>query len=177
MKPFLNCVLVVEGKSDAAYISSLYEVEIVTTNGYVCDPLELDYLKAISNKKQVVVLTDPDEAGLTIKNTVLKTIPTAKVVSVNKECCDKGGKHGVAECKTEEIKRVLDVFQDKTQAKTTDYLLESYILNELKNNQKESVAKHFHLGVYTSNKRLINRANNLNITKEEIESFLNKHGN
>ena len=59
MKRYLNAILVVEGKADAAYLSNYYASEIIAVNGYELAKQTLEYLKY----KSVIILTDPENGN------------------------------------------------------------------------------------------------------------------
>lgn len=60
---YFNGIIVVEGKTDVAFLSSFIMSEYVITNGYELPKSEIAYLEAASKIKQVLVITDPDEPG------------------------------------------------------------------------------------------------------------------
>lgn len=96
---YLSKTLVVEGKEDASYLSNYISSEIVVVNGFELDKNTLSYLK----NKQVILLLDPDEAGLKIREKLNKELPNSSNVEVDISKCDRGKKNGIAECQIEEI--------------------------------------------------------------------------
>ena len=56
-------ILVVEGATDVAFLSSFLDAEFVTTNGSDVPRETIEYLKEAVKRKNVVVLTDPDYPG------------------------------------------------------------------------------------------------------------------
>lgn len=96
---FLDGVLVVEGKEDASYLSNYISSEIVVLNGYDIQESTINYLK----NKKVIILTDPDDAGLAIRNKLNTLLPNAVNVEININKCNRGTKTGVAECEIDEI--------------------------------------------------------------------------
>lgn len=96
---YLSKTLVVEGKEDASYLSNYISSEIVVVNGFELDKNTLSYLK----NKQVILLLDPDEAGLKIREKLNKELPNSINVEVDISKCDRGKKNGIAECQIEEI--------------------------------------------------------------------------
>lgn len=99
MKMYLSKTLVVEGKEDASYLSNYISSEIVVVNGFELDKNTLSYLK----NKQAILLLDPDEAGLKIREKLNKELPNSINVEVDISKCDRGKKNGIAECQIEEI--------------------------------------------------------------------------
>ena len=104
---YFDGVIVVEGTGDSSYLSSFICAEYVVLNGYDMPEDIIDYLKHIKNRK-ILVMTDPDEAGVSIEKRLRETGLKYETRVVDSRMCNKHGKHGVAECKKEEILRVLD---------------------------------------------------------------------
>ena len=99
MKIFLDGILVVEGKEDASYLSNYISSEIVTTNGFEIPHEKISYLK----DKKVIVLTDPDEAGLKIRQKLNELLSNSINVEVDIKKCVRNTKNGVAECDINEV--------------------------------------------------------------------------
>ena len=106
MKIFLDGILVVEGKEDASYLSNYISSEIVTTNGFEIPKEKISYLK----DKRVIVLTDPDEAGLRIRQKLNELLPNSINVEVDIKKCIRNTKNGVAECDIDEVLTKLKPF-------------------------------------------------------------------
>ena len=106
MKIFLDGILVVEGKEDASYLSNYISSEIVTTNGFEIPKEKISYLK----DKKVIVLTDPDEAGLRIRQKLNELLPNSINVEVDIKKCIRNTKNGVAECDIDEVLTKLKPF-------------------------------------------------------------------
>ena len=114
MKINLNGVLVVEGKEDASYLSNYISSEIVVVNGFELPKATLSYLK----NKRVILLLDPDESGLKIREKLNKELDNAINVDVDISKCNRGIKKGVAECQIDEV-----------LAKLSGYVIDSEINN------------------------------------------------
>lgn len=174
MKININGLLIVEGILDESYLSSFLEVEIVKTSGYQIPIEEIEYLK--SSNKNLIILTDSDQAGETIRNRLNKLLPTAINVRVDITKCNKNNKHGVAEAPKEEILRVLkDYVIDAPLIKgnlTTFDLLELGLTGSNSKSNKELIIKTFKLGLSNS-KTLLKRLNYRNITKEQLIEVIN----
>ena len=106
MKKYLNAILVVEGKEDASYLSNYIESEIVVVNGYDIKKSLISYLVC----RKVIILTDPDEAGKSIRKTLNEKLPNAINVEIDITKCDRGNKNGVAECQIDEIMEKLSPY-------------------------------------------------------------------
>ena len=179
MKEKIDALIVVEGKSDVAYLSNYFDGEFVTTNGSDVPEETIKYLKeAKANGKNVVVLTDPDAPGKRIRDVLDQNIPGLSHSFIEKKFAIKNGKVGVAECDIDEVKRALkNQYQNKTTIKTHICMDELYDLGltgcreseELRN----KVSSKSSLG-YVNAKTLLKRLNSLGITREQLEKIINE---
>ena len=73
--------LVVEGRYDKNTLSQVVDAPIFVTNGFGIfhDPETLDLLRAVAEKRGLIVLTDPDGGGLVIRNHLKGAIDPALV--------------------------------------------------------------------------------------------------
>lgn len=167
-KPYINHVLVVEGKTDASYISSFYDVDIIVTNGYELDKSTIDFLNILSKIRPLLVLTDPDEAGEIIRSRIqLNNITHLKI---NENKCNKHNKHGVAECEKEALINYLNPYVcEKTNYHkiTINNLLNLDLNNKL---NREKFCKKHHLG-NCNLKTLLKRLNMLQFDIEKVEKY------
>ena len=96
MKHF-DPILVVEGASDKAFISTFLEADFVITNGSEVSRETIEYLKEAKKTRDIVVLTDPDSPGKRIRDILDQNIPGLLHAFVPKEHSIKHHKVGVAE--------------------------------------------------------------------------------
>ena len=174
MKYFIDGVVVVEGKNDASYLSSFIDTLFVTTNGYEIPNEEVKFLNQISKIKKVIILTDPDDAGKTIRNHLFEQIPNAINVEVDLAKCDKKGKHGVAECdKNEVVFALKNHFSTQNEQKSGDY---SYLM-DIDSDERKYICKSLNLGI-CNQKTMLKRISALNLSDEEINVVRERyHGN
>ena len=167
MKKIIDGIIVVEGTSDSSYLSSFIDALFVETNGYDIKSNDLDFLA--NSHKKIIILTDSDEAGETIRKRLLKKLPNSVNIKVNSNKCNKRGKHGVAECEKEEILNVLkEHFIDSKSNQDVLILKDLISLTNGQNLIKKSISNFYHLGT-TKNKEMLRRLNALGITKSQIE--------
>ena len=164
MKIFLDGVLVVEGKEDASYLSNYISSEIVTTNGFEIPNETFSYLK----DKKVIVLTDPDEAGLKIRKKLNELLPDSNNVEVDVKKCVRNVKNGVAECDIDEVLTKLKPYiVDQVDTESDITLSDLYDLGLMNNKGlREQVCLKLKLGkcnAKTMYKRLLN--NNIKLKK------------
>lgn len=175
MKKTLDAILVVEGKSDVAFLSSYLDCEFVTTNGSDVPESTITYLKGIKDKK-IIVLTDPDTPGKKIRDKLDENIPNLEHVFISKEHSIKHGKVGVAEG---DINEILEALEHRiTFSKTSKGTVTMYDLVRLgltgapdSKEKREKVSKKLYLG-HASAKTLLKRINSNNISIEDIERAL-----
>ena len=157
----IDGVIVVEGKSDVAFLSNFINAQ---------------YLKTLSKNKDIYVLTDPDFPGERIRKVLDENIPNLKHCFVSKDKSIKNGKVGVAESSVEEVTNAL---KNAITSKTTNLgeITMSDLVNlglsgsENSDENRKKVAEHFHLG-YSNSKTFLKRLNYCNITIEEIKKIL-----
>lgn len=163
MMYYFDGIIVVEGKSDVAYLSSFIDALYITTNGYEISDEEIDFLKHYSKQKKIIVLTDPDDAGECIRNKLSKLEFAYIDIKVNLAKCDKNGKHGIAECDKNELLNVLkEHLSTKETTKGQLTCSDLYRYGIVDNESRNSLCKKLHLGI-CNNKQLLKRLNYLNI--------------
>lgn len=163
---YFDGVIVVEGKTDAAFLSSFIDSEYVTTNGYGLPKSEIRYLEAVSKIRQVLIMTDPDEAGEVIRSRI--KISGAIHVCAKKIFRCKKKKHGIAECDKDEIVGVLKGYLSEQSSKANDITV--CFLNGIGMNSKNNrtiFAKKVSVGLVNM-KKLSERLNTLKYSREEI---------
>ena len=76
--------VVVEGKYDKIRLSSLIDALILTTDGFAVfrDREKLALLRALAKSRRLVLLTDPDPAGLQIRNYLKNAVRQGEIVHV-----------------------------------------------------------------------------------------------
>lgn len=175
MKQCINGFLVVEGTNDKAYLSSLFDCEIVCTNGYDFNSDELPYIIELSKVLQPIILTDSDSAGKEIRNKLNQIITNAINIEVDISKCNKHKKHGVAECEKEELISVLKPYLMIKQTKENYY--DTSLIMKLGIDHKDIrdyCSKSFHLGKCNS-KQLARRLSLLNIKESDIVNIVKEY--
>ena len=172
MKYHISNIIVIEGKDDEAYLSSFIDAIFVKTNGYDIPEEEIAFLNNPRIKKPIIVLTDSDEAGKTIRAKLNQLIKTPINVEVNILKCNKKNKHGVAECEKEEVVNALEEHIDYN---TTKELIDAAFISSLSINKtkREDLCEELQLGT-CNNKTFIKRLNYLGYTKDELKQYGNK---
>lgn len=176
MKRIINGIIVVEGKSDVAFLSEFLEAEFVITNGSEIPGKTIEYLKNSQKKRDIFVLTDPDSPGKKIRDKLDENIPNLKHCFVRKENSIKHNKVGVAESTKEEVLEALENYLQTSKNKIGS-VTHSDLVNiglEGDDNSEEKrlkVIEKLHLG-YCNAKTFLKRINYANVSIEEIKSCL-----
>ena len=176
MKKQLNGILVVEGKSDVAFLSNYIDAEFVTTNGSETSKDTIEYLKEASKTKEIYVLTDPDSPGKRIRDVLDANIPNLKHCFISKENSIKHNKVGVAEGDINEILESLSFALVRNKENvgnlTMNDLVELGLSGTTDSLQKrELVSKKLHIG-FCNSKTFLKRLNYLGTSKEELKKLL-----
>ena len=165
-------IIVVEGTSDEALISSFMDADIVVTNGSDVPRETIEYLKEAKKKRDIVVLTDPD----CIRDILNREIPGLLHAFVLKEHAIKHHKVGVAESSKEDVLDALShivptASSDRGKLTMAD-LVELGLMGEDNSSSKRAkLERVLHLG-HTNAKTLLKRVNALALTKEELQEAL-----
>lgn len=172
MKLIIDNVIVVEGKSDAAFLSSFIDAVFVTTNGYEIPFSEIAFLNNKRNNKPVIVLTDSDEAGKQIRERLNNLLNNKVNIEVDVLKCNKNGKHGIAECDNNEIVNVLKEHFSDTKP---SHSITSADIVELGINKDKRIelCEKLELG-NCNNKTFVKRLNYLGYSKDELREYENK---
>jgi len=96
-KTKINAIIVVEGVTDVAFLTSFIDAELVSTNGSDVPVSTIAYLKEQSKIKPIVVLTDPDSPGQKIRAKLDEHIVNLRHCFIDKKNAVRDGKVGVAE--------------------------------------------------------------------------------
>ena len=62
-KPKIKEVIVVEGKDDVSALRKAVEADILITTGLGLTPKKIEEIKALAERRGVIVFTDPDFPG------------------------------------------------------------------------------------------------------------------
>lgn len=167
--------IVVEGKSDVDFLSSIIESNFIMTNGSEISQQTLDLIKNLKNKgNKIIILTDPDTPGEMIRNKINNYIEGCYNCFLNKENCIKKNKVGVAEAdrnevilKLKDLKLLDNYFKYDENIKLKD-LLNLNITNQKTRNY---LSNYFNFD-YCNNKLFIKRINQLHISLNDLKKAM-----
>ena len=168
MKKKIDGVLVVEGTSDVAFLSSYFEALFFITNGLDVSEEKLDFLSRASKVNKIIVMSDPDEAGQTIENKIKNKINGVFTSKIKKNQRKNYKKSGVAESSIQEVESALKDFVTEDELFNQNYELSTLIsLDKNPSEKRQEIANRFGL-IIGNNKSLENQLRILKITREEL---------
>ena len=174
MKYFCEHIIVVEGKADEAFLSSFINAVYVKTNGYSIEVRDIEFINQHIGDHRCIILTDPDEAGLLIREHLHKLIPNGIDVEIPIEKCNKNNKHGIAESDEMSIIDILkEYLNDIEPVNSVSFkdLIDMGVDNKAK---RDYLSKQMKLGV-CNNKTLIKRLNYIKSNKKEIQKVMESY--
>lgn len=168
MKKSINGFIIVEGAGDKAFLSSFLDCEIIVLEGFSIPHRTIEYIKALSKFTTPLLLTDPDEAGETIRKRVserVEGIVNLKIDFVNRK---KYKKHGVAETNKESVLKLLEPYYGVYNCFSDIKLIELInIENDYHINIIDFVNSTFKTSA-SNKKGLLHQLKQLNINLEDI---------
>jgi len=176
MKKKIDGIIVVEGKSDVAFLSTFIEAEFITTNGSEIPEKTIEYLRKSAGNRGVFVLTDPDSPGKRIRDILDQNIPNLKHCFVSKEHSIKKNKVGVAESTKEEVLNALSSCvvtkpSNHSNITSSDLVKLGLLGNNDSANKRKLVSEKFHLG-FGNAKAFLKRVNYSGLSIEDLKSCL-----
>ena len=165
-------VIVVEGKDDIRAVKAAVECEIISTNGFNYGNKLIKTLKSLQERRGLIILLDPDFEGERIRRDIAKQIPQAKHAYLPQNKAMKKDNIGVENAKPEDILEAINEARpiNVEAANVFDKQdLSLFGLSGSENSSKRRKKLGEILGIgYTNAKGLLNRLNNLGITREEF---------
>ena len=118
--------IVVEGLHDKARLNEIVEAHIVVTNGSHLRKETLNLLKELNDKNGIIIFTDPDNPGKSLRQRILAEIPNAKQAFLTqKDARHKrkiGIEHASKEILLEALKDVIELNDLKSDLEMKDLL-------------------------------------------------------
>lgn len=171
-------IIVVEGKDDIVAVKNAVEAEVIATGGFGYKKEFIERLKLISDKRGIIILTDPDYAGEQIRKDLSKHIKNYKHAFLPRGKALKKGDIGVENATKadiiESIKKARPVLTEKREEFTKEDLMDLGLVGG-KGSQKRRERLGDILGIgYANSKQFLNRLNNFGITREEFIKALER---
>ena len=179
-KPKIKEVIVVEGKKDTEKIKLAVNASTVETQGMALEEETLNLIEHAQKEQGVIVFTDPDYPGETIRKKINRRIPGVKHAFITRgegEPKYKGSlgiEHASIESIQKALKDLYEISEDEEKMISKSFLRKVGLMAG-----KNSKALRIKLGEelrigYTNSKQLQKRLSLFNISKEEVIETLNK---
>lgn len=175
-KTKIDAIFVVEGKTDKDKLLSLFDTEIITTNGSALELEIINLINQSATNKKIILFLDPDYAGEKIRKQINDHLINKTNVYhcfVNKEDMEpKAKKIGIAEATNEAIYRAIEnVICFKKDIKES-MSWNDFLSFGIDNKQKRIFICNLLKISYCNNKQLFKRINMMSITADELEEMI-----
>lgn len=100
-------IIVVEGRDDTEAVKRAVECETIETHGFGIKASTWDALARAYEAKGLIILTDPDHAGDTIRRKIKERFPDSREAFLPRAKADKEGDIGIENARPEDILKAL----------------------------------------------------------------------
>lgn len=165
-------IIVVEGRDDTAAIRRALDAETIETHGFGIREETWQEIETAAKTRGIIVFTDPDHAGLTIRRRVTERFPDAKQAYLPREEAIRRGDIGVENASPEAIREALRKARARlAEGKpvfTAEDLRKAGLTGGAGSRERRiRVARTLGIG-YGNAKALLEKLNAFGITKEEF---------
>lgn len=166
-------VIIVEGKDDESAVKRAVDAEIIVTHGFGISRQTYERIKTAYKNKGIIIFTDPDHAGENIRKKLTEKFPEAKHAYLSQEEALKNKNIGIENASPENIVRALEkakaIVKEKNQEFSVNDLMSMSLTGDKDASMnREKVGSILGIG-YGNTKTFLNRLNNYNISREELE--------
>lgn len=200
-KPKIKEAIVVEGRDDTLAVSKAVDAIIIETHGFGLSDKTWKILDKAYRERGLIILTDPDHGGKSIRRKILNRFPGSKEAFVSTEKASKKGDVGIENAAPDDIwealskaraslapssgertkERYKNSYEESHKEQYKDTHKEGYDMSLLvkwnlvgeSNSRKRREVFCDNLGIgYSNAKRLLKKLNQYEINQEEIASAL-----
>lgn len=174
----LKETIVVEGKNDAAAVRRAVEADIIITSGFGINKGILERISTAQEKCGVIILTDPDYMGEKIRKIISDRIRGVKHAFIPRKEAQAEGDIGVENAAPESILRALGMAKCELEEVRETFTRADLIYYGLTGSDnaasfRNSLGSVLGIG-YGNSKQFINRLNKYGISRDELETALEK---
>ena len=169
--------VVVEGRDDEAAVRLALDCDIICTHGYGISAETLALIKTAYENNGIIIFTDPDHAGLAIRNRLKKLFPDAQDAFLSRDQALKKGDIGIENARPGDIARAVLAVANVKQESGYESLSESDMARLGLSGSPDSAERRAKLGAalgigYANSKSFLKRLNYMNISPETISETL-----
>lgn len=180
-KPRIKEAIVVEGRDDTLAVSKAVDAITIETHGFGLSDKMWGILEKAYRERGLIILTDPDHGGRSIRRKILNRFPGSKEAFVSTEKASKKGDVGIENAAPDDIWEALSKARasliesdgETTKERYDMSLLVEWNLVGESNSRKRREVFCDNLGIgYSNAKGLLKKLNQYEIGEAEIESAL-----
>lgn len=180
-KPRIKEAIVVEGRDDTLAVSKAVDAITIETHGFGLSDKMWGILEKAYRERGLIILTDPDHGGRSIRRKILNRFPGSKEAFVSTEKASKKGDVGIENAAPDDIWEALSKARasliesdgETTKERYDMSLLVEWNLVGESNSRKRREVFCDNLGIgYSNAKGLLKKLNQYEINQEEIASAL-----
>lgn len=172
-------VIVVEGKDDVAAVKRAVDAELIITNGFGFPKDLIDRIKEAQKRCGVIIFTDPDYAGESIRKKISAKVKGCKHAFLPREEALKGDNIGIENASPESILAALEEVREETdnrkEFEMRDLVAYHLVGNSEAQERRDSLGKILGIG-YGNAKQFLKRLNHYGVEREEFEKALERLG-
>lgn len=172
----INEIIVVEGKHDSQRLKLFFDCETIETNGLHLDENTLKTIQLAQKQRGVIVFTDPDFPGESIRKKIVGSVNGCKHAWIDKNKAKTSKKVGIEHANEEDLFDALKHLivlnsNHKETYKTADMLIMGLIGSDDSRAKRNYICNQVHMGMCNS-KTFMKRLNMMNISKDDLEKIL-----
>lgn len=167
-------LIVVEGHHDISAVKRAVEAEVLATGGFALGPDVVARIRRAEAHNGVIVLTDPDVAGESIRRRVAAIATTCRHARIPRDACLRGGDVGVEHASPEAVREALSAARPTFRQARTEFTAADLWRTGLEG-APDARARRTRLGDrlgigYGNARQLLARLNHADITRAEFEA-------
>ena len=176
-KPSIKEIIVVEGRDDTIAIKRAVDALTIETHGFGIRPETIEIIKKAYEEKGIIIFTDPDHAGETIRKKLLEKFPNAKEAFLDRKSAEKKGDIGIENAEPEAIVEALSKAKCTERKSGFDLYSEEDIFRAGltgradSKHRREELGKKLGIG-YGNAKTILAKLNKFEISTEEFNEAI-----
>lgn len=165
-------VIVVEGRDDEINLKQHFDCEVIRTSGFGISKATYNRIKLANETRGVIVLTDPDFAGESIRKRIAAVIPDVKHAFIKRSDAMKGDDIGVENASKAVLEKALNDIR-QMDFSHEDIFSKSILYQYKLVGDRDSKLRREKLGEvlgigYCNGKQLLKRLNGYGITMHQF---------
>ena len=166
-------IIVVEGRDDITAVKQAVDAQVIAVHGFGITKETMELIRRAGRERGVIVLTDPDHAGETIRKRIEQMCPGVRHAYIMREEGTKKGDVGVENANPQSIIRALERahatnFEAHKEFVAADLFNAGLMAGPTAKKRRQLLGKKLGIG-YASASTMLQRLNNYNIDRAEFE--------